>query len=106
MKHNQLVANCLIFANVWMLTRVFQGVQEEGIPVGAEDVAALSPSGREHLIRFGRYTRDRERTPAPIDYTAPVTSAARETVRRRPLVESKWPKKSRIVAVPPQRQAI
>ncbi len=75
-KYNQLVANCLIFANVWMMTRVFQGLREEGIPVGTEDVAALSPYVREHIIRFGRYALDRERMPPPIDYAAPVTSAA------------------------------
>jgi len=75
-KYNQLVANCLIFANVWMMTRVFQSLREEGIPVGVEDVAALSPYVREHIIRFGRYALDRERKPPPIDYEVPVTSAA------------------------------
>lgn len=41
-----------------------------------EDVAALSPYVREHIIRFGRSALDRERMPPPIDYAAPVTSAA------------------------------
>ena len=63
---NHLVANCLIFHNVYSLTRVLHDLTVEGYEVEAEAVGRLSPYLTEHINRFGKYTLNLERaTPAP-----------------------------------------
>jgi TnpA family transposase len=48
-KYNHLLANCLIFHNVCMMTRVLHKLQADGVPVEADTVAALSPYIRSHI---------------------------------------------------------
>ena len=48
-KYNHLLANCLIFHNVCMMTRVLHRLRAEGLPVEADTVAALSPFIRAHI---------------------------------------------------------
>lgn len=68
-KYNHLVANCLIFHNVYSLTRVLHELAAEGYEIEAEAVARLSPYLTEHINRFGKYTLNLQReTPAP-DYS-------------------------------------
>jgi TnpA family transposase len=67
-KYNHLLANCLIFHNVCMMTRVLHKLRADGVPVEADTVAALSPYIRSHINRFGQYNLDLSRTPADIDY--------------------------------------
>jgi hypothetical protein len=67
-----VLANCLIFHNVCMMTRALHKLRAEGVPVEPETVAALSPYIRAHITRFGQYTLDVSRTPAAIDYELPI----------------------------------
>ncbi len=75
-KYNQLVANCVIFYNVQALTRLLRELVREGYPLTEAMVAALSPYVTEHINRFGQYTLDPARRPAPLDYEAPILPAA------------------------------
>lgn len=72
-KFNHLVANGLIFYNVVEMSRILNGLIQEGYPIETETVAALSPYLR-HFIRFGRFNLDMNRTPPEIDYDIPVVS--------------------------------
>ncbi len=85
MKYNQLLSNCLIFYIVAAMSRVLADLRQEGYPVDADAVAALSPYitthltrfGRyitTHLTRFGRYSLDLARVPATLDYDLPILS--------------------------------
>jgi len=67
-KYNHLLANCLIFHNVCMMSRALYTLRAEGAQIEPETVAALSPYIRSHITRFGQYTLDLTRTPAPIEY--------------------------------------
>ncbi len=42
-KYNHLVANCLIFHNVFEVSRILNDLLQEGQTIGPEAVAALSP---------------------------------------------------------------
>ena len=71
-KYNHLLANCLIFHNVCMMTRVLHRLRAEGVPVEADTVAALSPFIRSHI---NRYKLDLSRAPAAIDYDLSILEA-------------------------------
>jgi TnpA family transposase len=62
-KYNHLVANCVIFHNVFTLSRVLQELQREGYPLDPTELAALSPYVTQHINRFGRYELDLDRQP-------------------------------------------
>jgi len=65
-KYNHLVANCLIFHNVYSLASVLDELTTEGYKIEEEAVARLSPYLTQHINRFGNYTLNMEReTPAP-----------------------------------------
>jgi TnpA family transposase len=66
-KYNHLLANCLIFHNVCMMTRALHKLSADGVQVDPEAVAALSPYIRSHISRFGQYTLDLSRTPPGAD---------------------------------------
>src|SRR6266571_2723091 len=74
-KYNHLLANCLIFHNVCMMTRVLHRLRAEGVPVEADTIAALSPFIRSHINRFGEYKLDMGRAPAAIDYDLSILEA-------------------------------
>jgi len=67
-KYNHLIANCVIFHNVFSLSRVLHDLQGEGYPLEAAAVAALSPYVTQHLNRFGRYALDMEKQPPELIY--------------------------------------
>ncbi|GAC1437798.1 MAG: Tn3 family transposase [Chloroflexota bacterium] len=73
-KYNQLLANCLIFYTVAATTRALAELQDEGYPVDADALAALSPYTTAHFNRFGRYHLDLTRVPPALDYDAPILS--------------------------------
>jgi TnpA family transposase len=60
-KYNHLVANCLIFHNVYSMTRVLHQSAQEGYQFEAEALAHLSPYLTEHINRFGSYTLNLDR---------------------------------------------
>lgn len=67
-KYNHLVANCIIFHNVFSLSRVLHKLQQEGYPLEPGLVAALSPYITQHINRFGRYELDLEKRPPDLVY--------------------------------------
>jgi len=67
-KYNHLVANCIIFHNVFSLSRVLNDLQQEGYPLESGQVAALSPYLTQHINRFGRYELDLEKRPPDLVY--------------------------------------
>jgi TnpA family transposase len=67
-KYNHLVANCLIFHNVFSISRVLQDLQRENYPLEAWQIAALSPYLTWHINRFGRYDLDMEKQPPELLY--------------------------------------
>lgn len=67
-KYNHLVANCLIFHNVYAQTRILHQLVEEGHKLDDDTLSRLSPYITEHVNRFGMYTLNLDRvTPEP-DY--------------------------------------
>lgn len=67
-KYNHLVANCIIFHNVFSLSRVLHDLQREDYPLEPWQVAALSPYLTQHINRFGRYDLDLEKRPPELVY--------------------------------------
>ena len=74
-KYNHLVANCLIFYNVFAMTRALHKLKKEGIDLSAEVVSRLSPYLTGHVNRFGMYQLEIGRQPPAIDYKLPILSA-------------------------------
>jgi TnpA family transposase len=75
-RYNHLIANCLIFYNVFEISRILNELRQEGVPLDAEAIAALSPYWTQHVNRFGLYALDLNRCPPPIDYDAPIVQNA------------------------------
>ncbi len=75
-RYNHLIANCLIFYNVFEISRILNELRQEGVSLDAEAIAALSPYWTQHVNRFGLYALDLNRCPPPIDYDAPIVQNA------------------------------
>ena len=75
-KYNHLVANCLIFYNVFEVSRILNELIQEGHAVDIEIMGALSPYMTKHINRFGRYSLDLNRQPPTVNYDWPVFAAA------------------------------
>jgi hypothetical protein len=75
-RYNHLIANCLIFYNVFEISRILNVLRQERFPLDAEAIAALSPYWTQHVNRFGLYALDLNRCPPPIDYDAPIVQNA------------------------------
>jgi len=73
-KYNHLLANCLIFHNVCMMTRALYKLRADGMQIEPEAVAALSPYVRSHINRFGLYAFDLTRQPPAVEYELPIFS--------------------------------
>lgn len=71
-KYNHLVANCLIFYNVCMMTRSLHKLSQEGFQLGAETLSRLSPYLTGHVNRFGEYRLELNRQTIAIDYQLPI----------------------------------
>ena len=67
-KYNHLVANCVIFHNVFSLSRVLHDLQQGGHPLDPALIAALSPYLTLHINRFGRYDLDLGKYPPELIY--------------------------------------
>ena len=57
-KYNHLVANMVILHNVEGMTKVLKNLQDKGVEITQELLAALSPYRTHHINRFGDYTLD------------------------------------------------
>ena len=69
---NHLIANCLIFYNVQVVSDVLHQLNQEGIELDERVVAALSPYLCQHINRFGRYQLDLTQSPPPHNYDIQV----------------------------------
>jgi len=67
-KFNHLVANCLIFYNVHVISEVLEQLNQEGAELDEQVVGALSPYLRQHIDRFGEYQLDLTQPPPALNY--------------------------------------
>ena len=67
-KYNHLVSNCLIFYNVFEISRILQEYIQAGNTIEEEIVGALSPYLTKHINRFGSYSLDLNRKPPHLDF--------------------------------------
>ena len=67
-KYNHLVANCLIFYNVFEITRILHDLSQSGYTIEEEIMRALSPYLTKHINRFGSYILDLHRKPPMLNY--------------------------------------
>nr|WP_317852968.1 Tn3 family transposase [Bacillus wiedmannii] len=72
-KYNHLVADCLIFYNVFQLTQILHEYIQEGNKIDADVLSDLSPYVRFHVNRFGKYRLDSNRRPPDIEFDIPVS---------------------------------
>lgn len=71
-KYNHLVANCLIFYNVFSLSRILHDYMQEGNDYDEELISHLSPYVTAHVNRFGKYRIDLNRKPPNLPFEVPV----------------------------------
>jgi TnpA family transposase len=71
-KYNQLAANMVILHNVVGMTRVLEGLRDEGFEITPEVLAGLAPYRTAHINRFGDYTVDLRRKVAPMNHDARI----------------------------------
>ncbi|SRR6266545_403926 len=69
-----LVANCLIFHNVYEMTKALHRLLSEGVLVKEETIQHLSPYITEHINRFGVYEWNPERAAPPLNYDIEILS--------------------------------
>ena len=75
LKYASLVGNAVMLSNVSDLTDVLTSMIADGHSVTPELVALLSPTIRQHILRFGRYALDMKEVPPPLN-PVPVPFAA------------------------------
>src|SRR5699024_9928116 len=71
-KYNHLVSNCLIFYNVFSLSRILQEYMQEGHSYDDELISYLSPYATAHVNRFGKYHIDFKRHPPDLAFDSSV----------------------------------
>lgn len=76
-KYNHLVANCLIFYNVFSLSRILDDYMQDGNEYDEEIISCLSPYVTVHVNRFGKYCIDLNRKPPNLPFEVPVTREKR-----------------------------
>ncbi|MEK4282532.1 MULTISPECIES: Tn3 family transposase [unclassified Cytobacillus] len=79
-KYNHLVANCLIFYNVFQLTHILHEYMQEGNQLDEDALSELSPYLTFHVNRFGKYRLDSDRCPPDLKFDIPVSPSQLETV--------------------------
>ena len=67
-KYNHLVANCLIFYNVYSISLVLNEYVNDGYKLTDEILSGLGPYITQHINRFGKYEFDLDRKSNDIDY--------------------------------------
>jgi TnpA family transposase len=67
LKYASLVGNAVMLSNVSDLTGVLTSMIADGHLVTPELVALLSPTVRQHILRFGRFALDMEDLPPPLN---------------------------------------
>lgn len=67
--------NCLIFYNIFEMSRILHELMQAGYTFSVAAIASLSPYLTEHINRLGRYRLDLERQPPEIQFDVPIVSA-------------------------------
>jgi TnpA family transposase len=94
-KFNHLIANCLIFYNVQVISDVLYQLNQEGIEFDEQVVAALSPYLCQHINRFGRYQLDLTQPPPPLNYDIQVITKRSKKRTTTDMVAAISPKKAK-----------
>ncbi|MBA2652790.1 MAG: Tn3 family transposase [Tatlockia sp.] len=68
-KHNDLIANCIMLQNVIDITDVCHDLIQEGYRIIAEDVSHMSPYMTDQFKRFGEYVLDLGHRPTNLEAT-------------------------------------
>lgn len=68
-KHNDLIANCIMLQNVIDITDVCHDLIQEGYAITEEDLSHMSPYMTEQLKRFGEYVLELDHPPANLTTT-------------------------------------
>ncbi len=71
-KYNHLISNCLIFYNVFALTRVLHDYTQVRKSFSEEVLSDLSPYITAHVNRFGKYGLDPNRHPPTLEFDVPL----------------------------------
>ncbi|WAG58448.1 transposase (plasmid) [Clostridium estertheticum] len=58
-KYNHLVANTIVFYNVYRMSEILHGLSSEGYDINKEIVSSLAPYMTSHINRFGKYSIDK-----------------------------------------------
>ncbi|MGG0446814.1 Tn3 family transposase [Bacillus mycoides] len=72
-KYNHLITNCVIFYNVFQLTRILHEYIQEGNELDEEVLSDLSPYLTFHINRFGKYRLDDNRQPPDIQFDMAIS---------------------------------
>jgi len=94
-KFNHLIANCLIFYNVQVISDVLHRLNQESIELDEQVVAALSPYLSQHINRFGRYQLDLTLPPPPLNYDIQVITRRSKKRTAATMVAAISPKKAK-----------
>ncbi len=94
-KFNHLIANCLIFYNVQVISDILYQLNQEGIELDEQVVAALSPYVCQHINRFGRYQLDLTQSPPPLNYDLQVITKRSKKRITTNMVAAISPKKAK-----------
>ena len=68
-KHNDLIANCIMLQNVIDITDVCHALIQEGYVIAEDDLSHMSPYMTEQIKRFGEYVLDLDQYPANLHLT-------------------------------------
>ena len=79
-KYNHLVSNCLIFYNVFALSRVLHDYTLQGNAYEEEVISDLSPYLTAHVNRFGKYRIDPNRQPPELAFDMPIVQEGTPTL--------------------------
>jgi len=73
-KYGHLVANILIYMNVYDQSKILNQLIQEGHVITPEQAAGLAPFRKSNINRFGAYSLDKLRKPIIVDYQLEVVS--------------------------------
>jgi len=73
-KYNHLIANLLIFHNVYSMTSILNDLETKDVVITPEMLSALSPYRTGHINRFGIY-EVRDRDVGEINYALQILAA-------------------------------
>ncbi|WP_162177856.1 Tn3 family transposase [Bacillus gaemokensis] len=73
-KYNHLVANCLIFYNVFSISKLLHEYEKQKEGFNKELICYLSPYMTAHVNRFGKYHIDSNRKPSELPFDLSFSS--------------------------------